>query len=115
MRRWGAEEAGPAPSEESEEAGQQAGGRRAGVKPAASGRACRGGWGRGQRRRPTGRDPLAGEGGREAGPARGWNYNPVEVRGAGPETIYSSPTSGADSPPITPSNHPQLNPSQLVT
>lgn len=99
VRRWRAERAGPATTEESEEAGQPPGGRRAGVKSSRNRRAFRRG-GRGRRRKPTGRDRLA-VGGREARPARGWNYNRVEVRGAGSETIYSSPTSGADSPPIT--------------
>lgn len=64
--------------------------------------------GRGQQRKPTGRDPLA-EGGREARPTRGWNYNRMEVRGAGSETIYSS-SSGANSPPITPSSDPPAQP-----
>lgn len=54
---------------------------------------------RGSRRGGTG---WPRERGREARPTQGWNYNLVEVRGAGPETIYSSPTSRAESPRITP-------------
>lgn len=72
VRRWGAEEAGPAPTGGSKEAGQQPGGRRAGVKPAASGWAFRGGGGgggevggRGGTRRPW------REGGRLDPPADG--------------------------------------------
>lgn len=61
------------------------------------------------------REGPAGCGGREAGPARGCNYNRVEVRGAGPETTECSPTSRAGGPPITPSDDPPLSPSRLVT
>lgn len=39
------------------------------------------------------------EGGRQAGPARGCNYNRLEVRGAGPDTIDCPPTSRGDGTP----------------
>jgi hypothetical protein len=77
VRRWGAEGRDQEPQGESEEVGQQPGGRRAGVKPAGRGRA----WG-GAAMEAEGRDGLAAAG-REARPARGWNYNRVEGRGAG--------------------------------
>lgn len=80
------------------------------MKPVAGGRAFRAG----AAKEADGEGP-AGGGRREARPARGWNYNQVEVRGAGPEKIYSSNISGADSPPVTPSNSPQLSPPWLVT
>lgn len=113
VRRWRAEGAGPATTEESEKAGLLPGGRRAGVKSSRSCRAFPRRGGRGRRRKPTGRDRLA-VGGREARPARGWNYNRVEVRGQAPRQFTLRPPLGPTARP-SPFNDPRLRPSLPVT
>lgn len=100
MRRWGTRGAEPGATRESEEARQQLGGWRAGVEPARSGKAFRG-WGVDAGSRGEGRTGRLREGGSTR---RRWNYNLVEERGAGSESIHSAPTSGADSPQLSPSS-----------
>lgn len=68
-----------------------------GVERALSGKAFRG-WGVDAGSRGEGRTGRLREGGSTR---RRWNYNLVEERGAGSESIHSAPTSGADSPQLS--------------